>query len=118
MTLQARLADLLLAAPARSEIVYRIARRIVARHRGENDYRMTHNGELRLLRQVLGNCRVVLDVGANVGQWSAAALAINPSLELHCFEPGAAAFARLKQNVAGARLNNAGVGARPGSLEL
>jgi FkbM family methyltransferase len=118
MTLQARLADTLLDLPARSEIIFRIARRIVDRHRGENDYRMERNGELRLLREVLPDCHVVFDVGANVGEWALHALAINSAIDLHCFEPAPAAFATLQKAVPRARLQNVGLGSKAGTLSL
>lgn len=110
------MADILLDWPARSELVYRVARRIVNRHLGENDYRMHHNGEVRALRRLLPDAKVIFDVGANVGQWASAARLLAPNAEIHCFEPDKTAFRRLSKAVPDAILNNVGVGAEPGSL--
>jgi FkbM family methyltransferase len=65
-----------------------------------------NNGEARLQRWILplaspGQTLRVLDVGANVGEWSAAMLAAAreagrlDDLELHAFEPSSDTFARL-----------------------
>ena len=120
MTLAAIVADRLLEWPARSELVYRVARRIVNRWRGENDSRMGHNGELRLMRQILPSGTVAFDVGANSGEWAEEALRVNPTLNLHCFEPNSSAFERLQHNVLGSNvvLNKFGLGERKGSLDL
>jgi FkbM family methyltransferase len=56
---------------------------------------MLTNGELRFMRDVLVECRTVFDVGANVGDWTALALGINPTLTVHCFEPSEATYQRL-----------------------
>jgi FkbM family methyltransferase len=109
-----KLADII----ARNELSYRVARKIVSRHRGENDSQMERNGEVRLLREVLPSCHTVFDVGANVGQWSTEALKINPSLDLHCFEPAPGAFLKLQEKVPNAVLNNVAVGAEPATLDL
>jgi FkbM family methyltransferase len=47
------------------------------------------------MRRLLPRCRLAFDVGANVGEWVAHALAINPALRVHCFEPASATFAAL-----------------------
>lgn len=120
MTFAGRLADLMLEWPSRSEFVYRMARRIVNRWQGENDWRMERNGEMRLARQVLPGSRVAFDVGANVGEWAGAALGLSPKLQIHCFEPSPAAFARLREELGGfdVHLNNMGVGERCGIVDL
>jgi FkbM family methyltransferase len=81
--------------PARSDTLFAICRRYVDRYRGENDSDPESNGELEFLRRVLPRCRTVFDVGAHSGEWAAAALAINPELTLHCFEPSRASYQRL-----------------------
>lgn len=98
--------------------MFRVARRIVHRHLGENDSNMTRNGEGRVQQSLMPAANVVFDVGANRGEWSLAALSVNPALELHCFEPAPEAFQRLKSAVPSAHLNNVGLGAEPASLEL
>jgi FkbM family methyltransferase len=81
--------------PAYSETLYRLCQKYADRYRSENDSDMRTNGELRLMRQILPGCRVVFDVGANVGGWTREALRVNAALEVHCFEPCRASFARL-----------------------
>jgi len=47
------------------------------------------------MHQTLVNCHTIFDVGANIGDWAALALNINPSLKLHCFEPSRETYQRL-----------------------
>ncbi|HEX2120890.1 MAG TPA: FkbM family methyltransferase, partial [Thermoanaerobaculia bacterium] len=114
-TIPAAVADVLtraiLAMPA--DVGYRIARRVVNRRRGDNDIEFESNGELAVLRALLPECRVVFDVGANVGDWTAEALRINASASYHCFEPTEAAFRRLLDRgfPTNVRLNQLAVGA-------
>jgi FkbM family methyltransferase len=77
------------------------------------------SGEAALARRLRGP--VVLDVGANTGQFATVMLRERPDLELHCFEPGAAAFAALQQTHGKdprVKLVNAGVGSQPGMKTL
>ncbi|HYM59857.1 MAG TPA: FkbM family methyltransferase [Thermoanaerobaculia bacterium] len=78
---------------------------------------MITNGELRLLQKTVVQAELVLDVGANVGDWTLHALGANPSLTIHCFEPSADAFKRLSsrgfpQHVI---LNNCGLSSTEGT---
>jgi FkbM family methyltransferase len=58
------------------------------------------NGENRLLSQLGGQARVVVDVGANVGDWSSTVIRCCPRLErLICFEPGESAADELVRRV-------------------
>lgn len=54
---------------------------------GEGSADMRINGEARVLASVARDCRVVIDGGANIGTWTELALAANPTLTVHCFEP-------------------------------
>jgi hypothetical protein len=84
---------------------YRFCRRYVEHYNGEKNSDMHSNGELRWLRQVLPQCKVVFDVGANVGDWTALALSINPAIHVHCSEPSTATFQHLQaRSLGGARL--------------
>ena len=85
--------------PVGNDLLYTASRRYVDRTDGQNDSNMERNGELTFLRGVLGNCRIVFDVGANVGEWAQHALAINSNISLHCFEPGHQNFLQLVANV-------------------
>ncbi len=62
---------------------------------GEGFADMTINGELAFLRSVAPDCRVVFDVGAHRGAWTARALEANGELEVHCFEPEPQAYEEL-----------------------
>src|SRR4051812_22174093 len=75
---------------------YKFCLRYVNWYDNDNNAEMRKNGEMHWLQEVLGSCRLVFDVGANVGDWTEIALRINPHLRVHCFEPSAATFERLK----------------------
>lgn len=101
-------------------LLYRFCRRIVNHYNGENNDDMCTNGELRLLQEVLPKCNIVFDVGANIGNWTALALQINPNLKIHCFEPSPTTFQRLcelhfKSTV---MCNNFGLSSVPGEARL
>ena len=50
-------------------------------------------------RRLVPKARVILDVGANSGIYSLVAQALNPSAEVHAFEPLPKVFETLKHNV-------------------
>lgn len=56
---------------------------------------------LQLLSPDLRSSPVALDVGANVGNWTAALLSASPAAQVIAFEPGARAFALLAERFAG-----------------
>lgn len=103
-----------------NRVVYGFCKFYVDQFNGQNDSDMRRNGELRLMRELLPNCRTVLDVGANAGQWAQLALQINPRIELHCFEPNRAAFAVLSEAplTASTVRNNVGIGEAPSVVEM
>jgi len=89
------------------------------------------NGEHELQRWILGSWLPgqpirVIDVGANVGEWSAAMVANAreagrlADLDLHAFEPSGYTFTRLAQALAGqpVRLQRAALSERAGSAPL
>lgn len=81
------------------------------------------NGEYALLKHVLPNCSVFFDVGANKGEWTSYIIAEKGQAPYKCvlFEPGANAFAQLKNifnNNQHVELNNVAVSNTPGSLEF
>jgi FkbM family methyltransferase len=65
----------------------------------------TVSEEVEAVRRLLGSDAdsnpVVLDVGANVGKWTGAALVKLPAARVHAFEPSSAAFDLLKSAVGG-----------------
>lgn len=68
-----------------------------------------------------GALPVLLDVGANEGDFTAAALAALGDCRIHCFEPNPKTFARLSRRFAGdprVLLNNIGLSDKPGTFTL
>jgi FkbM family methyltransferase len=59
---------------------------------------MQTNGELHALRRCIFGVDkpIVFDVGANIGDWSAAVLKILPTTQIHCFEPDSSALKQLE----------------------
>jgi len=76
-------------------LTWRLGRALYLRARGEGPNVMTANGELALLQRVVegapdGSAPVLMDVGANVGDWTLAAAAYavrHPALRVWAFEP-------------------------------
>jgi FkbM family methyltransferase len=92
--------------------VVRTARYVLSRARLDYPNDLATNGEADLQRWILRFSRAgepvhVVDVGANVGRWSASMLAAasqagrGPDLRLHAFEPDSRAFARLTEALDG-----------------
>ena len=83
---------------------------------------MNRSGEASFLKAYLGKIEnpIVLDVGANVGDYASAALSANSSAILHCFEPSVPHFAQLQKRIVGTRayLNNFGLSERTEDLIL
>lgn len=80
------------------------------------------SGERAFLGEFLKNkTGVVIDVGANQGNYSLEALGFNPSIRIYAFEPHPITFEVLSKKV-GKRPNimpiNMGMSARPGKLHL
>ncbi len=106
--------------PAENKHIFSLCKHYTNQYNSENNGNIQTNGELQLIRNVLPQCKVVFDVGANIGDWTALALKINPSLNIHCFEPSTATFQRLKacnfgENVT---LNNFGLSSAYENLPL
>lgn len=100
--------------------LYRLCRTYVDRFNGENNINIHTNGEELLMRLRLPQARTVFDVGANVGDWAALALEINPQLLLHCFEPVESTFASLAARKFPPQVtrNRFACGAAPGSATI
>lgn len=62
------------------------------------------SGEIPFLQHYLNPDRyqsgIVLDVGANIGHYAQAVLRLNPSLDIHAFEPHPQTFETLQKNTA------------------
>lgn len=80
------------------------------------------SGEARFIKRFLADKPggVVLDVGANVGNYSRKILQTNPLLSVYAFEPHPRNFAALKKNVQHSNLTaiNAAAGESAGMTEL
>lgn len=105
--------------------VQRLDRRLVRAHEAiENrNYVFAENGEARVLPLIMQHhsVRTILDVGANVGEWSELAAQAAPEARLHSFEPVPATFAQLQARcgaLAHATLNNMGLSDAPGELTI
>lgn len=88
---------------------------------GENDANMRTNGELRLLKKLAPRLKVVFDIGANTGEWTAQLLSFNPSVaSVRAFEPCRAAFAALlgRGFPPSVTLHNIGLSSRRGHAEM
>jgi FkbM family methyltransferase len=121
MTVGSRLAnfvfDLL---PHESRLLYPFCRKVFHRANGDNDDDLQTNGERLLMQRVLPKSRVVFDVGANVGDWTAEALFINPRAQYHLFEPSPTTLQSLEKRAfpGNVIVNNAGLGAAEGEMDL
>jgi len=108
-----------LRAAPRDQALFDACRSYAGRFAGENDPDAYSNGEYRVLRTVMPESRVVFDVGAHVGDWCEAALAINPALEIHAFEPACDSFAALAaKHLRQVKASNLGLGAIAEEREL
>jgi precorrin-6B methylase 2 len=66
------------------------------RLKADNNDNPATNGEWALLRAYLQPSMVLLDIGANLGVWTAQALAIQPSLRIFALEPASHIFEALQ----------------------
>ncbi len=98
--------NLILRALPDNQLLYRFCRRYVDRHLSQNNSDMRTNGEKHLLQQRMPVCHTVFDVGANLGQWAALSLQINPLLDLHCFEASQATYQRFQQQPVAGRVTH------------
>jgi FkbM family methyltransferase len=74
--------------------------RSLDRLNADNNGNPAANGEFALLRACLRPSMVVVDVGANLGAWTAQALSIQPTLKIYAFEPVSHLFQALHQRFA------------------
>jgi len=66
---------------------------------GYDNCSMVSNGELAIIKSFICGGDLVLDVGANKGEWSQYVLASKASITLHAFEPIPAVYRKLKRNL-------------------
>lgn len=86
----------------------------------ENNSDFITNGELWLLENVLPDSTTVFDVGSFIGKWASHALSINPSIDLHCFEPCQRCFRELRNKGFGNNVtcNHFGLGSEDCQVNL
>jgi FkbM family methyltransferase len=96
--------------------------RIAAIGMGVSSFDGTQSDERRFLRRIAGQNRnpIVLDVGANSGQYAKLVRDEIPGAEIYSFEPHPVAFARLQvaAGALGIHAVNVGVGSAEGTAEL
>jgi FkbM family methyltransferase len=86
-------------------------------------YDVEANGEAALLRRLQPfKPKVLIDVGANIGEWSVAACAGLPHAHIHAFEIAPAIAFELAKNVqqfpGRVSINTVGLGSREGEIQL
>lgn len=57
------------------------------------------NGEYKLLRKIIKDNMAIVDIGANVGEYSEYVLSLANNLEVHCFEPSISTFNELERRL-------------------
>jgi FkbM family methyltransferase len=87
-----------------------------------NDHEMATNGEMALLRRLAAvEPRMAFDVGANHGDWTAAALNTLPGVAVHAFEIAPPTYAKLAARFAddpACRTNSFGLGEAEATVPL
>jgi FkbM family methyltransferase len=101
----------------RSQKLYYLCRRYCDWMDGENNGNFHTNGEFAFLKSQIFDCSIIFDVGANEGNWTRMALALNPAAVIHSFEPLPEMYRRLQfaafpNNV---HLNPIGFSSQPGT---
>jgi FkbM family methyltransferase len=96
----------------RSRFLYRLANFYVNAVDNDNDSDFKTNGEERFAQTMLRGASTAFDVGAAKGDWTAIALAAEPKVVVHAFEPTTRRFEVLRKRDFGERaiLNQLGLG--------
>lgn len=104
----------------RSKWLYRAASFYVNTVDNDHDSDWWTNGEAAFARARLPGAKLVFDVGAAVGDWTAIALESDPDLMVHCFEPTNRRFSKLAARGFGSRvvLNRLGLGDAPTEAQI
>lgn len=84
-----RVGNWLFKGPLRSSAIHRVARAYcnVYNRDPARSCDSATNGEYDLLRRLIPRVKIVFDVGANVGDWTAETIRLNPESVVHAFEP-------------------------------
>jgi FkbM family methyltransferase len=117
-TLRARVKPLVYRLKNRA--LYRVASFYINAVDNDNDINFETNGEAAFARSRLAAGMLAFDVGAARGDWTAIALAANPNLKVHCFEPTSRRTKILQARNFGGRvvLNQLGLGAEAGTAKI
>jgi FkbM family methyltransferase len=104
----------------RSRLLYKLATQYVNVVDNDNDCEFRSNGEETFAHARLPGAKLAFDVGAAKGEWTCIALAANPTLEVHCFEPTSRRMKILEDRKFGERvvLNQFGFGATAEAPEI
>jgi FkbM family methyltransferase len=104
----------------RSKLLYKVATFYVNTVDNDNDSDYATNGEAAFVRKHLRGAKVAFDVGAAKGEWTDLALAADPGVVVHCFEPTTRRFKLLLEKNFGDRvvLNQLGLGDATGESQI
>jgi FkbM family methyltransferase len=104
----------------RSKHLYRLANFYVNAVDNDHDCDFYTNGEAKFARSRLAGAKVAFDVGAARGGWTKIALAADPHVVVHDFEPTSRRFKILQELGLGERvvLNNVGLGDQIGEADI
>lgn len=110
---------------ALNKYIYQACYRYVNFYRNDNNGNPYTNGEFEFLRRYSLNQPefLIFDVGANIGEWTSFAHALNPEAEIHCFEPCSNTFSVLEETISSLssqkiKVNHVALGAKPENLEI
>ena len=104
----------------RNPLVYKLASFYVNAVDNDNDSDFFTNGEARFATEQLRGRKIAFDIGAAKGHWTAIALAADPKLVVHCFEPTSRRMQILRDRKFGERaiLNNFALGDKPATANI
>ena len=97
----------------------RIFERYVDASNNYNDCEFATNGEGFVVARCAPHWRLVLDVGANLADWTLSVLAKSAAATVHCFEPSPVTYRHLTDRIgrmSNVVLHNTGIGAMEGVL--
>ena len=69
-----------------SKVLRGIGRRLLIAGLNANRYDMSRNGEAHVVQKLSQSLELVIDVGANVGDWAAEVLKVTPKAKVFCVE--------------------------------
>jgi len=103
----------------RNRHLYRIANFYVNAVDNDHDCEFATNGEERFAKDRLPGCKLAFDLGAAKGNWTDIALAANPAIEVHCFEPTSRRHKLLVDKFGDrVKLNRLAMGDQPGEATI